>query len=311
MSETKALSLRLLSPEEAGAVEGMTFPIYRPLLALQPVSRHPELGDPKVVQPLAVVAWRDGQPVGMVLAETPTAEGHLPEMLSVYVAPDARGQGVATALVAELERVLREQGHRDVRAVYMTGKPAIDALEHILAKLGWAPPATRSVTLRFTPEEALSTPWFGRITLAEPEFQIFPWTELTAAERADLERSQAESPWMTKGLEFWNHDRNGFDPVSSIGLRQHGRVVGWVINHRLSEDMVRFTCSFMRKDLGRRGRIMPLYTASLERLRAHGTRTCTFVTPVEYRTMVDFVKRRCAPWASFFGETRGAAKNLV
>ena len=90
-----------------------------------------------------------------------------------------------------------------------------------------------------------------------------------------------------------------------------GRIVGWVINHRLSADTVRFTCSFMRKDLGRRGRIMPLYTVSLELLRAHGTRQCMFVTPVQYQTMVDFVKRRCAPWATFFGETRGAVKNLV
>lgn len=311
MSETSTLTLRRLAVEEAGAVREMTFPIYRPLLALEPVARHPELGDPKIVQPLGIVAWREGQPRGLALAETPTSEGHAPELLSLYVAAEARGQGVATALVAELERVLRAQGQRELRAVYMTGKPAIDALEHILAKLGWAPPVTRSVTLRFTPEEALSTPWFGRITLPEPEFQTFPWTDITPAERAELERSHAESPWITKGLEFWNHDRNGFDAVSSLGLRQHGRVVGWVLNHRLSEDTVRFTCSFMRKDLGRRGRIMPLYTVSLERLRAHGTRTCTFVTPVHYGSMVEFVRRRCAPWASFFGETRGAAKNLV
>jgi GNAT superfamily N-acetyltransferase len=291
----------------------MTFPIYRPLLALQPVARHPELGDPKIVQPLGIVAWRDGQPLGLALAEVPTvaADGHAPELLSLFVAAEARGQGVATALVSELETVLRAQGQRELRAVYMTGKPAIDTIEHILARLGWAPPVTRSVTLRFTPEEALATPWFGRITLPEPEYQTFPWTEITPDERAELERSHAETPWITKGLEFWNHDRQGFDPVSSLGLRHHGRIVGWVINHRLSPDTVRFTCSFMRKDLGRRGRIMPLYTVSLERLRAQGPHLCTFVTPVQYRTMVDFVRRRCAPWATFFGETRGATKNLA
>jgi GNAT superfamily N-acetyltransferase len=311
MNETSTLTLRPLSVADAGAVEGMTFPIYRPLLALQPVSRHPELGDPKIVQPIGIAAWREGQPVGLVMAETPTTDGQAPEMLSLFVAADARGQGVATALVAELERVLRAQGQRELRAVYMTGKPAIDTVEHILARLGWAPPVTRSVTLRFTPEEALSTPWFGRIRLPEPEYQAFPWTDITPDERAELERSHAEKPWITKGLEFWNHDRQGFDPVSSIGLRHQGRIVGWVINHRLSADTVRFTCSFMRKDLGRRGRIMPLYTVSLELLRAHGPHKCMFVTPVQYQTMVDFVKRRCAPWATFFGETRGVAKNLV
>jgi hypothetical protein len=27
--------------------------------------------------------------------------------------------------------------------------------------------------------------------------------------------------------------------------------------------------------------------------------------------MVDFVRKRCAPWGSFFGETRGVTKRLV
>ena len=83
-----------------------------------------------------------------------------------------------------------------------------------------------------------------------------------------------------------------------------------MLNHRVAQDAVRFTCSFMRKDLGRRGRIMPLYTASIERLRAAGIETCMFVTPVVHRTMVEFVRRRCAPWASFFGETKGTVRNL-
>jgi hypothetical protein len=36
-----------------------------------------------------------------------------------------------------------------------------------------------------------------------------------------------------------------------------------------------------------------------------------FITPMIFKEMVDFVRRRCAPWGSFFGETRGAAKILI
>jgi GNAT superfamily N-acetyltransferase len=310
MNDSPTWDLRLLSPGEAEAVADMTFPVYRHLLALEPAPRHPEQGDTKLAQPVAVVAWRDQEPVGMVLAETPLVEGQFPEMLSLYVKEEARGQGVATALVRRLERVLQERGFSRLTAVYMTGKPSIEAVERVLAKCGWDPPATRAVTLRFTPEEALATPWFGRITLDRSEFEVFPWADLTAEERAEIQRSNAESRWITPGLEPWTHDRHGYERVSSVGLRHKGKVVGWVINHRVSDDTVRFTCSFMRKDLGRRGRIMPLYTVSLQRLRAAGCRTCVFITPVVHRTMVDFVKRRCAPWASFFGETRGTSKNF-
>ena len=142
------------------------------------------------------------------------------------------------------------------------------------------------------------------------EYEIFPWTELKPEERAEIRRSQSEKPWIPPGLEPWMHDSHSFEPVSSVGLRYQGRVVGWVINHRVSPSTVRFTCSFMRKDLGRRGRIMPLYTAALERLEAAGCEECLFITPVEFKTMASFVQDRCAPWEGFLTETYGVSKRL-
>jgi len=181
----------------------------------------------------------------------------------------------------------------------------------VLEKRSWSPPVTRTVTLRFTPEQALDTAWFGRLRLRPPAYEIFPWAELKDEERAELKRSQAESPWIAPGLEPWRHDSAGFDAVSSVGLRHQGQVVGWVINHEIEPGLVRFTCSFMRRDLARHGRIMPLYTEAIERLRASGCRECMFITPLGYTEMVQFVKRRCAPWATSFSETRGASKRLA
>lgn len=313
MSSEPTFDVQLLTPGQARAVEGMTYPVYRHLLALKPAARHPEQGDARLVQPVAMVAWHEGVPAGLVLVETPLAapvEGETAELLSLYVHPALRGLGIGSALLARLCELLQERGFWRVAAVYMTGKPATAAFERVLAKCGFDDAVTRTVTLRFTPQEALQTPWFARFTLAQPDYEIFDWKQLGAPERAELEAHNARQRWITPGLEFWNHDRNGFDPVSSVGLRYRGAVVGWVLNHRVAQDTVRFTCSFMRKDLGRRGRIMPLYTASIERLRAAGIETCLFVTPVVHRTMVEFVRRRCAPWATFFGETKGTVRAL-
>ena len=141
-------------------------------------------------------------------------------------------------------------------------------------------------------------------------FQIVPWSDITAEERAAIRRSHEEAPWIARGLEPWTHDSYGFDPISSLGLRYEGSVVGWVINHRIAHDCVRFTCSFMRRDLSRRGRILPLYTESILRLTAAGIKECTLVTPLEYSEMAEFLRRRCASAVHFFGETRGSAKRL-
>ncbi len=301
----------VVQPLEAGMAEvasGMTFPAYRHLLSLQPQPRHPEQGDTRIVQPFAFVARRGQVLLGMALAELRDVPQKSAELLSVLVDPEGRGQGIATALLEQVEHLAHARGASELTAVYMTGKPSIPVMERIFWKRGFQAPQARMVTLRFTPEEALETPWFKRVKLGD-EFSVFPWKDLGKDERQALVESNATSPWVRPGLEAWRHDRS-FDPVSSLGLRRHGQIVGWVINHEIEKGVVRFTCSYMGYGLGRRGRIMPLYTKSLERLRAAGCRYCTFVTPVTYRTMVEFVRRRCAPWATFFGETRGVVKKL-
>jgi len=233
------IEYRRLEPPVDGAFQRMTFPALRHLLSLEPTVRHPEQGDQRIVLPLAFAAWQGDEPVGMVLADRPTEEDRddfAPKAQSLFVVPEFRRQGVGTELLATMEEALAERGHAEVHATYMTGKPSVAAVERILDKRGWTPPETRTVTLRFTPEQALQTRWFGKVDLPEDEYEIFPWADLTDEEREALKRSNAESPWIAEGLEPWRHDRHGFDPASSLGLRYRGEVVGWVINHRVDAD---------------------------------------------------------------------------
>ena len=289
----------------------MTFSVYRHLLRLTPQPRHPEQGDTREVQPIARAAYDGDVPVGLVLGELPLDDQKGPEMLSLFTARGARRRGIGTELVAGLEADVRERGFAELATTFMTGRPSIAAVERILSKRGWSDPVTRTVTLRFSPEQALATPWFGRVRLHSDEFEIFTWKDLGDDERQALKRSQQEAPWIPAGLEPWRHDAHDFDEISSLGLRYRGEIVGWVINHWVDAHTVRFTCSYVGRGLGRRGRILPLYSAALERLRAAGCQRCMFVTPVEYENMVHFVRTRCAPWADFFGETKGSTKILT
>lgn len=313
-ANARAVTITELTPEVGDLLGSMTFPAYRHLLRLAPAPRHTDMGGQPVIQPVALAAWTGAKPVGLVLAETPidrTGDNAGPEILSLFVLPDWRKGQIATALVAALEQRLAALGFDRVTAVWMTGRPGIEAVERIFVKLGWAAPITRTITVKFTPEEATRTPWFRRVRLPEGRFEIFDWSALRDEERAEIRRSHEREPWIAKGLEPWKHDAYGFDPISSVGLRYDGTVVGWVINHRISETCVRFTCSFMRQDLSRRGRILPLYTESIQRLSAAGIPECTLVTPLDYAEMADFLRRRCASAVHFFGETRGSAKALA
>lgn len=296
----------IVTSEALGPLGGewasMTFPAYRQALGLIGTI-NPATGG----RPVARCAHMDGQPVGLALGEVSAGDGSAAELLSLFVAPEERNQEVATRLVQGLEHDLARQGVTTLNAVYMTGRASVDAIERIFVKRGFVPPERRTVVVRFTPEEAATTEWYRKARLPAGS-TVFPWSEVTAAEIEDLKRSQAENQWIHPDLEPWRcSDR--FDVVSSVGLRKDGQIVGWVINHPIAPGMLCFTTSFMRRDLAGRGGIFPLYVASLERLRGTGV-VCTFVTAAHFESMVRFVLRRCAPYISFCGETRGVSKAL-
>lgn len=304
------MNLEILSASEAQRFQAMTFPAYRHLLALQPCFRHPEENEPRQIQPLAVGAWESGEPAGLLVAELPMEDGNDPELLSLFVPSERRGRGIATALVERLEQELEKRQFEKLVAVYMTGKPSIEAVERILEKRGWQPPETRMVSVKFDLEKLAEAAWLRRYKLG-PEFEIFPWVELGNQERDELKESHQKLSWIASDLLPWDYERTGVEPLTSVGVRYKGKVVGWVLNHQLSEDTIRYTCSFIQKSLGRMGKIVPLYGESFRRSRQAGFTQGMFVTPLYHKGMAAFAKRWFGPWSSFLGETRGAEKVLA
>lgn len=309
MSATAPLELLPLGPGDGGRLGTMTFPSYRHLLTLAPQVRHPELGEVRRVHPFGFGAWRDGQAMGLALAEGPAAgeSARQGQLLSVYVRPEDRRQGVAAALVRAVETAAQQRGLRELTAVYTTGKPGVEWMERTFSRLGWDRPEPASLVVRFSPKAGLEAPVFGP---ALPRFQqgleIFPWAELTLEEEDEMRRSNGERCWIEPALEPWQFDRSQLDP-SSIGARHQGLVVGWVLNHRILPGAVRFSASFMRADLSRQGKIVALYHASLEQLAGGELcRECTFTTPFSYPRMIAFAQRVIAPIATSVEESRQA-----
>ncbi len=93
-----------------------------------------------------LVAEADGSVVGMVTAYTqkaPMADmlpafetQKIPEMKALQVAPVARQQGVAKALVTALEQELQKQGHNQIG---ITVRATNGAAQRLYAKLGYLP----------------------------------------------------------------------------------------------------------------------------------------------------------------------------
>ncbi len=302
------VEIRRLTASDAQAFAAMTFPAYRHLMALRRAPRHLEVTGQVPVAPVAIGALVNGEPSGLVLGEIADGATAL-EVLSLFVLPKFRGRGLATSLLTALEGEASLAGLARVQGVYMTGQKTQDAFERVLAKASWEKPETRMLTVRCTLAEARRTEWYSKHPLGKG-MTVFPWSELTSRERDGLMRSQRETGWIKPDLVPWNFDRDGFEPVSSLGVRLNGEIVGWVLNHAMSDKVVRFTCSFIRRDLGRRGRIVPVYSESIRRLSETAFEECTLTVPLHHKGMESFIRRWCAPVVSFLGETRGTGKNL-
>jgi GNAT superfamily N-acetyltransferase len=297
-----------LRREDRELVAGMTFPAYRHLLSLEVQERHPELADERRVRPFGLVAWSGDRPVALALAEAPVAAGddQPPQLLSVFVQPAARQRGLAGRLVGRVEEEARGLGLRELSAVYTAGKPAVEWMERVFAAHEWDAPVPQSLSVRFEPARALESPAFSEARLRSyaQGLEIFPWSEITHAELQEIRRSDSERRWVEPALNPWQFDPRSLDP-SSVGARYEGRVVGWVLNHRIISDVVRWSVSYMRKDLSRRARVVPLFRASLQRTVERGDcRFCTFITPFSYPNMIRLIRRWIAPISFFVEESR-------
>ena len=80
----------------------------------------------------------DGAIVGFAISERLNPQQA--EIISLFVLPEYRKQGIGTRLVAYLERELKTQGCQELILTYSTSKLTNTALEPLLQRLQWQPP---------------------------------------------------------------------------------------------------------------------------------------------------------------------------
>lgn len=277
--------------ESANGFRRMTFPAFR---------AHLDFGSTRAT-PLAVGAFAGARPVGLGLA-SPAGTPDRAEFLSLFVDPEFRRQGLGTALMRRTMAECDVRGVRELSAIYMTGRAGTAAVERILSVTGWDAPETRMLVLRCSLESMAPAPWLTRLT-QPPGFETVPWVDITEAEREAIRVSHAQTPWIAPDLVPFDFEQ-GIEPLTSVALRVRGEVLGWCLNHVVG-DVLRFTCSFVRRDLQRLGRILLLYREAVAQMPGTGLSVGMWTVPVEHQGMAAFARNHLRPYSVFFAETRG------
>jgi GNAT superfamily N-acetyltransferase len=281
----------------ATSYQGFTFPFFESQL------RNIETQNSLV----AIGASVKEQPIGLVLAEIQDDRQEA-KVLSIFVKPAYRRLGVGTALMRELENQLWQSGCQKVEMVYTNGKESTIALERLLDKLNWITPQPRMLICKSTTEKITSASWLYKRTLP-PELTIFPWIDLTPAQRCRIQQQQDRQPWYPKTLTPFNDERH-LEPLNSLSLLYKDEVVGWTLNHRIAPNTIRYTSLFVREDLQKLGRAISLLAEAIKCQVNSDIFYGIWTVAVDNRPMVDFVKRRLAPYLISLTETKEASKFL-
>ena len=315
------LAINPLMPEDVAAVTEMTFPAFRPLLAPCLAG---EAHDGYAV--IARVARDVGIPVGLVLAQTPLAaaadggDAEQPKtarLLSVSVVPAWRRRGVATRLMRSLEEELIQRGCTKLTTGYTTRMPAWQPLERLLAACRWPAPEATLLMSMAQIANVMKAPWLAAPLEVPPGFELFEWAQLTADERAQLQR-EVDGGEIPGGLSSFGDDEF-IEPAISVGVRHNGEVVAWmiVIRSPFAPNALCYRSLFVRPQLRAVHALGPQMVA--EALCRHAASPIEKAYPLAVCGMsfknatkhINFFRKRIAPYCFSTYESRASMKVLA
>ena len=282
----------LIEQSNVARYEELTYPAFRPYLRkITPDSSKVAMG-----------VELDSEPIGLIFAKYATTTATPPktfgQILSFFVVPEYRNQGIGTTLLQKMSAELKHRGCEEISLKYLDN-PCQIALEKILQRQNWlAPEATALICYGTTAKikNARIIKYFDRLSPAlADDYTIFPWHSLTEADRDYIKGVIDTHPLTRKFSPFVEEKK--IEPLNSLGLRYKDRVIGWMINHRTAPDTIRYTQMYVHPDYKPLSQSI-LFLGKAIKLQCEAVPevpNATFRVETDNTPMVNFVNRRLAP----------------
>lgn len=257
---------------------------------------------------LAISALKEGKPIGLILGTFLKALG-TGEIHFLHILEGFGFQNTALLLLTEITKLFHKEGCHTLTIIYSADSPTSHLLEEILHKQGWHGPRLYMTHYLFD-GFIFNPPWLSKPFKFFPGFQEFPWKELSKEERKILHKELSQGQFPLSVSPF--SEENLIEPLNSLGLRYKGRIVGWMITHRIAPDTIRFTALYIKKEFLYREAWIKLLADSINIQRHSPVQWALFDINV---ALIDegwraFVLRRLAPYAQSITKDKQAWLNL-
>jgi uncharacterized protein (TIGR03032 family) len=207
--------------------------------------------------------------VGVAAASIPDDSG-ASHAYALGVLPPHRGQALGTELLERLENRVHKAGARVLECNFRASISSLPALERLLEKRNWEPPEVKRYLYKGK-RSRVPESFLEELPRKPARGTLFEWADLTVNERNDIAARLASSS-ESAIPESLSPFQLGVEPdlECSVGLRHDDRVVGWMITHRIREDLLQYTTLYVEPDLRGPG-VGPTLLA--EAIRRHKQRT--------------------------------------
>lgn len=236
-----------------------------------------------------------GIPLGLALA-TVLPSAKIGTVHSLYVEKAFRKKGVGRDLLKAVESSFIEEACYLATFLYPSKTPTEHAFENLLLETQWHAP-TVYMRRYFFNCQLFNAPWFNRHYPRFKDLKLFPWKELTQEERALLKRREEQLAFPKFVSPFLHEEK--IEPLNSLGLRYGGEVIGWMINHRISQDTICYASLYSDPEFQHRGFVIHLLAEAIRLQKQSQIPWSIFDLNLEQtdQNWQRFIEKRLKPWA--------------
>lgn len=191
---------------------------------------------------IAVGLMRNHVPIGVAVASYLPAKRQF-DIHNLSISPYYRTPDVGAELLADIEEEGQKLGAQIFYLTFPAKAPFYDA---ILKAREWRGTFPFMVTCYYY-MPAAKMPWiYGRYGHLEG-VEEFPWTELTPQEKKQIIRDYDNQLFEYQVFPFQEEEK--IEPINSLGIRYQGRVVAWMVTHRVDQDTIKYKALYVEKGL--------------------------------------------------------------
>lgn len=243
---------------------------------------------------LGTIALYQNQAVGLIVVEKCNAKEGL--IICWHVLNAHRGIGLGKMLMTRMEHFAASQKLQTLSLSYREDSPFYLPIIKTTHRFHWESPNKALMLYKFSAEKFMQLAWIPKIRLPR-QYQIFSWSDLTNTEKQQIITRHQQRNWypLDQAPIF---DSANMEPANSLGLSFQNKIVGWIITHRVHDDIIEYSSLFVSPEL-RFSRGYPLIVEAIRRQYELGIGRGIFQVQTQNRAMISFVEKRVKPCITY------------